>query len=105
MSTTPKTAIVTGCAGFIGSHVVEKLLEDEYHVYGVDKFDDYYPAKLKMQQIALSLGNPRFSLDVLDLADATALAAYAAKTPQPDVVVHLAAVAGVRLSVTDPARY
>jgi UDP-glucuronate 4-epimerase len=100
-----KTAVVTGCAGFIGSHLVERLLGDGYRVCGVDKLDDYYPAKLKIQQIAPSLENPRFSLDVLDLADAGALASYAAKTPKPDVVVHLAAVAGVRLSVTDPARY
>jgi UDP-glucuronate 4-epimerase len=105
MSTSTKTALVTGCAGFIGSHLVEKLLGEGYRVYGADKLDDYYPAKLKMQQIAPSLGNPSFSLDVLDLADAAALAVYASKIPKPDVVVHLAAVAGVRLSVTDPARY
>jgi nucleoside-diphosphate-sugar epimerase len=105
MSTAPRTALVTGCAGFIGSHLVEKLLGEGYRVYGVDKLDDYYPAKLKMQQIGPSLTNPRFSLDVLDLADAGAVATFAAKIPKPEVVVHLAAVAGVRLSVTDPARY
>jgi nucleoside-diphosphate-sugar epimerase len=105
MSPAPKTALVTGCAGFIGSHLVERLLADGYRVYGVDKLDDYYPAKLKMQQIGPSLENPAFSLDVLDLADAGAVATFAAKVPQPAVVVHLAAVAGVRLSVTDPARY
>lgn len=100
-----KTAVVTGCAGFIGSHLVESLIADGYRVYGIDKLDDYYPAKLKMQQIAPSLESPSFSFDVLDLADAPALTAYAAKIPRPSVVVHLAAVAGVRLSVTDPARY
>jgi len=105
MSGSAKTALVTGCAGFIGSHLTERLLGEGYRVYGVDKLDDYYPAKLKMQQIAPSLGNPGFSLDVLDLADSAALGVYAAKIPKPDVIVHLAAVAGVRLSVTDPARY
>jgi len=105
MSGSAKTALVTGCAGFIGSHLTERLLGEGYRVYGVDKLDDYYPAKLKMQQIAPSLGNPGFSLDVLDIADSAALGVYAAKIPKPDVIVHLAAVAGVRLSVTDPARY
>src|SRR5206468_3760596 len=56
-------------------------------------------------QIAPSLGHPGFSFEVVDLADAEAARAYAARVPRPDVVVHLAAVAGVRLSVTDPARY
>ncbi len=101
----PRTALVTGCAGFIGSHLVERLLVEGLSVYGVDKLDDYYPADLKIHHIAPCLSNRRFSFEVADLADAAAIRTYAARIPKPDVVVHLAAVAGVRLSVTDPARY
>jgi UDP-glucuronate 4-epimerase len=99
------TAVVTGCAGFIGSHLVEQLLADGARVYGVDRLDDYYPAALKIHNVSAALAHRRFSLEVLDLADADATRAFAERTPRPDVVVHLAAVAGVRLSVSDPARY
>jgi nucleoside-diphosphate-sugar epimerase len=97
--------LVTGCAGFIGSHLVERLLAEGHTVCGIDKLDDYYGADLKVRNLAASLAHPRFSLEVMDLADASAVRATAAARPPPDVVVHLAAVAGVRLSVTDPARY
>jgi UDP-glucuronate 4-epimerase len=102
---TPSTIVVTGAAGFIGSHLVERLLALGARVYGVDKFDDYYPAALKIHNIAASLGHANFVLDVVDLADDQAARSYASRIPRPDVVVHLAAVAGVRLSITDPARY
>jgi nucleoside-diphosphate-sugar epimerase len=97
--------LVTGSAGFIGSHLIERLLAAGHAVHGIDKLDDYYPPHLKIQNLAASLGHPRFTFDVLDLADASAVKACVARSPKPDVVVHLAAVAGVRLSLTDPARY
>jgi UDP-glucuronate 4-epimerase len=103
--TPSRAVVVTGCAGFIGSHLVEQLLADGARVYGVDKLDDYYAPALKILNLASALQHPRFSLEVLDLADAAATRSFAAAIPKPDVVVHLAAVAGVRLSVTDPARY
>jgi nucleoside-diphosphate-sugar epimerase len=104
-ATAERTVLVTGCAGFIGSHLVERLLASGHAVQGIDKLDDYYPAHLKIRQLEASLGHPHFQLDILDLADAAAVEAYVARSPKPDVVVHLAAVAGVRLSLTDPARY
>jgi UDP-glucuronate 4-epimerase len=103
--TSSHPVVVTGCAGFIGSHLVEQLLADGARVYGVDRLDDYYSPALKIQNLSTALQDSRFSLEVLDLADAAAARGYAAAIPKPDVVVHLAAVAGVRLSVTDPARY
>jgi nucleoside-diphosphate-sugar epimerase len=99
------TIVVTGAAGFIGSHLVERLLAKGARVLGIDKFDDYYPASVKIHNITPSISNGSFSLDVIDLADADVVKLYASRMPKPDVVVHLAAVAGVRLSVTDPARY
>jgi UDP-glucuronate 4-epimerase len=99
------TVLVTGCAGFIGSHLTERLLAAGHTVRGIDKLDDYYRPDLKIQNLTPSLAHPRFSLEVLDLADAAAVNAYASAHPKPDVVAHLAAVAGVRLSVIDPARY
>jgi UDP-glucuronate 4-epimerase len=103
MSSPTRSALVTGCAGFIGSHLTEKLLGEGWRVYGVDKFDDYYAPRLKIHNVTPSLAHPNFSLEVLDLSEAS-VAAYASRVV-PDVVVHLAAVAGVRLSVSDPARY
>jgi UDP-glucuronate 4-epimerase len=100
-----RTVLVTGCAGFIGSHLVERLLAAGHTVHGIDKLDDYYPSQLKIQHLEASLDHPRFLFDVLDLADGAAVEGYVARAPKPDVVVHLAAVAGVRLSLTDPARY
>jgi UDP-glucuronate 4-epimerase len=102
--TSSRSVLVTGCAGFIGSHLTEMLLDEGWRVYGIDKLDDYYPAWLKIQNLQPSLRHPRFSLDILDLAQAVRVQTYAAKV-KPDVVVHLAAVAGVRLSLTDPGRY
>lgn len=104
MSQLSRTAVVTGCAGFIGSHLAEVLLKEGWHVRGIDKLDDYYPVRLKIQNLQPLLAHPDFSFDALDLADGQALQTYAAGV-KPDVVVHLAAVAGVRLSITDPARY
>jgi UDP-glucuronate 4-epimerase len=105
MTVATRTVLVTGCAGFIGSHLVERLLDAGHAVQGIDKLDDYYPSHLKIHHLRASLGHPRFSLDVLDLADAAAVQAYVARSPKPDSVVHLAAVAGVRLSLSEPARY
>jgi UDP-glucuronate 4-epimerase len=105
MTASGRTVLVTGCAGFIGSHLIERLLAAGDTVLGIDKLDDYYPPHLKIRHVEPSIGHPRFWFDVLDLADPAAITAHVAKNPKPDVVVHLAAVAGVRLSVTDPARY
>jgi nucleoside-diphosphate-sugar epimerase len=86
-------ALVTGAAGFIGSHLVERLLEHGVTVTGVDCFTDYYEPALKRRNLAGVRTHPRFRLLELDLGEAD-LAAL----PEVTVVFHEAAQAGVRAS-------
>lgn len=84
-------ALVTGCAGFIGSHLTNRLLAEGYDVTGIDCFTGYYPKEIKIHNIASALENPRFRLRTTDLLDMT-------EYPEADIVFHLAAQAGVRAS-------
>jgi UDP-glucose 4-epimerase len=86
-------ALVTGAAGFIGSHLVERLLRDGVTVTGVDCFTDYYDPALKRRNLESARAHPAFTLLELDLGGAD-LAAL----PEVDVVYHQAAQAGVRSS-------
>jgi UDP-glucuronate 4-epimerase len=101
---TAPLALVTGCAGFIGSHVVERLLADGYRVAGIDSFDDYYDPHMKVANVAVARRNPRFELATLDLADPATPALLAARA-RPDVIIHLAGMPGVRRSIAEPDRY
>jgi UDP-glucuronate 4-epimerase len=96
------TALVTGGAGFIGSHVVDRLLADGWTVTTFDNFDPFYPEAVKLRNIAAHAGHPRFTLVRGDLRDRAALSALAGEF---DAVVHLAAKAGVRPSLDDPTTY
>lgn len=91
--------MVTGGAGFIGSHIVDRLLNKDYRVIVLDNFDDYYTRKLQNLQIHLS--NPNFKLvkgNILDLPLLKKL------MKNIDVVFHEAAQPGVRISVKDPMK-
>ena len=90
---TTSHALVTGAAGFIGSHLTERLLRDGVRVTGVDCFTDYYDPALKRHNIQASIGHPAFQLIELDLASADLNA-----LPEVDVVFHQAAQPGVRAS-------
>jgi UDP-glucuronate 4-epimerase len=95
--------LVTGAAGFIGSHLSERLVARGDEVVGLDNFDAFYARADKERNLAELRASPRFSLVEGDLRNPDDLArAFASK---PDAVVHLAALAGVRPSLADPARY
>lgn len=98
------TVLVTGCAGFIGSHLSERLLADGYRVVGLDNFDPFYDRRLKEANLATLRAYPRFAFFELDLRHgAAALAALPARAYE--AVVHLAAKAGVGPSLHKPAAY
>jgi len=86
--------LVTGAAGFIGSHVVERLLKDGHEVTGVDDFDLYYPRSVKEKNLLPFMLNPRFRFEQADLADLP----LAKVLKGMEAVVHLAAQPGVRNS-------
>ena len=96
--------LVTGAAGFIGSHVAEALLARGDAVAGVDAFDDFYAPALKRANLAAALAHPRFTLIEADVRDADAMRRTLAEW-KPAVILHLAARAGVRPSISQPALY
>ncbi|MCK9991304.1 MAG: UDP-glucuronate 4-epimerase [Rugosibacter sp.] len=96
--------LVTGCAGFIGMHVCERLLARGDTVVGLDNLNDYYDVSLKEARLARLLPDPKFRFIKLDVADRPAIAdLFARETPQR--VIHLAAQAGVRYSLQNPHAY
>jgi UDP-glucuronate 4-epimerase len=96
--------LVTGAAGFIGFHVARRLLESGRKVVGLDNLNAYYDPKLKDARLAELAKFDGFRFVKLDLADRAGMAALFAKHRFP-YVVHLAAQAGVRHSLTDPFAY
>ena len=96
--------LVTGAAGFIGMHTVERLLAAGAAVTGVDSFDPYYDVALKEARLARLTGRAGFAFQRVDLADAAATAALLSRGAFTHVV-HLAAQPGVRYSLVNPQAY
>ena len=99
-----RTALVTGSAGFIGFHLCQRLLADGFRVIGVDNLSDYYDVALKQRRQAMLLQSPGFSV-VNDSVQTPGLLMGLFAEHHPDVVVHLAAQAGVRYSIENPRSY
>jgi UDP-glucuronate 4-epimerase len=96
--------LVTGCAGFIGMHVAQRLLERGDEVVGIDNLNDYYDPSLKIARLAQLRPRSGFSFHRLDVADGQAVnALFAAERFAR--VAHLAAQAGVRYSLKNPQAY
>ena len=99
-----ETILVTGSAGFIGMHVCLQLLSRGDCVIGVDNLNDYYDVALKEARLARLTQKSGFSIHRVDVADRSAMEQLFA-AEQPDKVIHLAAQAGVRYSLTNPHAY
>jgi UDP-glucuronate 4-epimerase len=96
--------VVTGGAGFIGSTLTDRLLSEGWEVTVVDGFDPFYPRAVKDANIDRARSNPAFHLAEVDTRDRGALLTTVEQA-RPEVIVDLAARAGVRPSIADPAAY
>jgi UDP-glucuronate 4-epimerase len=94
--------LVTGAAGFIGSQLVDRLLAHGHEVAGIDNFDPFYDRAIKEQNLAAARASARFAFAELDLATPGAVDRW---IDRETIVIHLAAKAGVRPSLEDPAGY
>ncbi len=96
--------LITGSAGFIGSHTAEYFVEKGYEVYGLDNFDPFYDQSIKKQNLFSLLAEPNFTFVEGDICDKNFIEDLF-KSNHFDVVIHLAAKAGVRPSISDPDSY
>jgi UDP-glucuronate 4-epimerase len=95
---------ITGVAGFIGFHLARRLLSDGHQVFGYDAVTPYYDVRLKHARLDILRAFDAFRFDEAMLEDSQALSA-AFRTASPEIVVHLAAQAGVRYSLENPRAY
>lgn len=98
-----QTVLITGAAGFIGSHAAEALLDRGLHVVGVDNFCDFYDRSWKEMNLQ-SIGRGKIDVEEIDITDGGAIADLVGRS-KPSAILHLAAMAGVRPSIEQPAYY
>ncbi len=96
--------LITGVAGFIGYHLAQRLLQEGKQVYGIDNLNDYYDVNLKKARLDRLLPQSNFTFQYLDISDRTKISELFQKQ-KFDRVIHLAAQAGVRYSITNPYAY
>lgn len=99
-----KTYLITGAAGFIGSSLAEKLLKEENKVIGIDNFCDFYNPSIKENNVKELSKDDNFKLYRTDIRDGQAVKEVFNEN-KIDVVIHLAAMAGVRPSIENPVLY
>src|SRR5580704_805495 len=98
-----QSALVTGGAGFIGSHLVDRLLREGWRVTVLDSFTTYYNPEVKRRNLAAHLGDSNFELIEGDIRDEGAMDLV--RKDRYDVFVHLAGKSGIQPSLTDPLGY
>jgi UDP-glucuronate 4-epimerase len=96
--------LITGGAGFIGSHLCECLLSKHHQIYCLDNFDNFYDPQAKRSNIQNIVSHPNFQIFQTDITDYSALEKIFLKYTF-DIVIHLAAMAGVRPSIEKPQLY
>ncbi len=96
--------LVTGAAGFVGFHLSQQLLANGQTIIGIDNLNDYYDVSLKQARLEQLFNRKNFQFFQLDLANRSKVDELFANS-KPDVVIHLAAQAGVRYSITHPHAY
>lgn len=94
--------LITGCAGFIGSHLSERLLQEGHQVVGIDNFDPFYNREIKERNLSNLKSNSHFQFIEGDLKEYHTISSISTKI---DIIVHLAAKAGVLPSLKDPIAY
>ena len=99
-----KKILITGVAGFIGYHLAEKLLKNNYRIWGIDNINDYYDPELKISRLSNLKKFPNFKFQKIDFFNNTELENIF-KTERFEQVIHLGAQAGVRYSITNPQNY
>lgn len=92
--------LVTGCAGFIGSHVSERLLKQGNTVLGIDNLNDYYDVNKKIENLDILNKYDNFEFRKEDICDTNCISEW-----KPDKICHLASMAGVRYSIQNPKIY
>ena len=96
--------LITGSSGFIGYHLAEKLLKENFSVIGIDSLNDYYDVELKKNRTSNLEKYKKFKFHEFNICDFAKLRALFNKE-KPDLIIHFAAQAGVRYSNQNPNAY